>query len=59
MQSEKYMAPNITAWSIWNLYKNCFFVIFDVWKDCFELQKYFSEELFAHVTCLKGIKIRW
>ena len=28
MQSEKYMAPNITAWSIWNLYKNRFVVIF-------------------------------
>ena len=22
-------------------------------------KKYFSEELFAHFSCLKGIKIRW
>ena len=57
-QSEKYMAPNITAWSIWNLQKNRFFVFFRRFEGLFRVQKsIFTENYVSMLHVSKPSKL--
>ena len=40
-RNKKNVAPNITAWSIWNYKKIVSSLFFDVLKGCFEYKKVF------------------